>query len=64
VKDKAKYFHLNIDDYEPYIESREISTVIHSGWGMGIERFIQWILLLPFIWDAAPFPRVDLTLKP
>ena len=57
---KAKYFKLSQNDYRPYIESRDIKNPkIHSGWGMGIERFIQSILKLPFIWDAKLFPRVD-----
>jgi len=56
---KAKHFELNMKDYQPYIDSRAGNTKIHSGWGMGIERFIQAILRLPFIWETKPFPRVD-----
>lgn len=56
---KAKYFKLNMRDYQPYIESRTSRySQIHSGWGMGIERFIQIILKMPFIWDTKVFPRV------
>jgi len=57
--EKAKHFKLNMGDYQPYIDSRDNNFNIHSGWGMGIERFIQSILKLPFIWEAKPFPRVD-----
>lgn len=57
--DKAKHFKLNMKDYQPYIDSRYGNPKIHSGWGMGIERFIQIILKLPFIWETKPFPRVD-----
>lgn len=59
TKDKAKHFKLNMKDYQPYIDSRANNPKIHSGWGMGIERFIQIILKLPFIWETKPFPRVD-----
>lgn len=59
TKEKAKHFRLNMKDYQPYIDSRVNKTKIHSGWGMGIERFIQAILKLPFIWETKPFPRVD-----
>lgn len=60
TKIKAKHFKLNMKDYIPYIESRDPKNPkIHSGWGMGIERFIQAILKLPFIWETKPFPRVD-----
>jgi len=61
---KARHFELNLDDYIPYIESRDIDTKIHSGWGMGIERFLQAILKLPFIWEVKVFPRVDNSVRP
>ena len=57
---KAKHFKLNFKDYQAYIESRDPNNPeIHSGWGMGIERFIQIILKLPFIWETKPFSRVN-----
>lgn len=59
VKQKAKYFKLNLDDYEAYINSRSLKgSQIHSGWGMGIERFLQALLKMPFIWDVKIFPRL------
>jgi len=60
TEEKARHFKLNMTDYQPYIESRNYKhPKIHSGWGMGIERFIQAILKLPFIWEAKAFPRTD-----
>ena len=65
TKEKAKHFKLNMTDYQPYIESRDYKNPkIHSGWGMGIERFIQAILKLPFIWEAKAFPRTDKKNRP
>lgn len=61
---KAEHFQLNQDDYEVYIKSRAISNATHSGWGMGIERFLQATLRLPFIWEVKPFPRVDTSIRP
>lgn len=62
---KAKHFKLDMDDYLPYIESRDVKKPkIHSGWGMGIERFIQPLLKLPFIWESKVFPRVHNQNKP
>lgn len=56
---KARHFKLNMKDYQPYIESRDPKNPkIHSGWGMGIERFIQAVLKLPFILETKTFPRV------
>lgn len=60
TEEKAKHFELNMKDYSAYIESRNPKNPkIHSGWGMGIERFIQAILKLPFIWETKAFPRID-----
>lgn len=60
AKEKERHFKLNIKDYQPYIESRDPKNPeIHSGWGMGIERFIQAVLKLPFIWETKVFPRID-----
>jgi asparaginyl-tRNA synthetase len=60
TRKKAKHFKLNMKDYQPYIDSRDPNNPkVHSGWGMGIERFIQATLMLPFIWDAKPFPRIN-----
>ncbi len=65
TENKAKHFELNMDDYRVYIESRGHATSrIHSGWGMGIERFLQAVLKMPFIWDVKPFPRVDNSTRP
>ncbi len=65
TKEKAKHFKLNMKDYYPYIESRDPKNPqIHSGWGMGIERFIQAILRLPFIWETKAFPRIDRDNRP
>jgi aspartyl/asparaginyl-tRNA synthetase len=65
TKEKAKHFKLNMKDYQPYIESRDPKNPkVHSGWGMGVERFVQAILKLPFIWETKPFPRVDGQIRP
>lgn len=64
LEEKARFFKLNFEDYEPYIKSRGDRLIAHSGWGMGIERFIQCILKLPFIWEAKVFPRIHNSTKP
>jgi len=64
IEAKAIQFKLSLEDYHPYVESRRVCDVVHCGWGMGIERFIQFVLKLPAIWEASVFPRVDGDLKP
>lgn len=39
-------------------EMREVGFVPHGGFGMGLERMIRWLLLIPHVRDAIPFPRV------
>lgn len=43
--------------YEWYLDLRRYGSVPHSGFGMGVERVIQWICKLDSIKDAIPFPR-------
>jgi len=48
---------LMLEDYEWYIDLRKYGSVPHSGFGMGIERLVKWLLNLEHIRDAIPFPR-------
>lgn len=62
---KAKIFNLPREDYEPYLQTRELKGYKPtSGFGIGWERFLQGLLEMPFIWSAVHFPRVHKTLKP
>jgi asparaginyl-tRNA synthetase len=44
--------------YEWYRELRQFGSVPHSGFGIGIERMIRWLLRLNHVRDAIPFPRL------
>ncbi len=46
-----------VENYEWYFDSRRFGSVPHSGFGFGVERFIQWVCKLDHIRDAIPFPR-------
>jgi len=50
-------FGLRPEDYEWYIDLRRYGTVPHTGFGMGVERLLAWMLNLESIMDAIPFPR-------
>src|SRR2546426_921828 len=50
------------DDW--YLDTRRYGSVPHAGFGMGVERLIQWILKLPHIRDAIPFPRTPARFSP
>ncbi|MCX6778113.1 MAG: asparagine--tRNA ligase [Candidatus Micrarchaeota archaeon] len=49
---------LRIEDYQWYVDLRRYGSVPHSGFGLGIERLVKWMLNLDHIRDAIPFPRV------
>jgi asparaginyl-tRNA synthetase len=48
---------LRTEDYDWYIDMRRYGTVPHVGFGLGVERFLMWILELDNIIDTIPFPR-------
>ena len=45
------------EKYKWYIDIRRYGSVIHSGFGVGIDRLITWMLKLDHIRDVVPFPR-------
>jgi len=47
----------NPRDYEWYLDLRKYGSVPHAGFGLGIERLLVFILDLPNIKYAVPFPR-------
>ncbi len=53
-----------LENYEWYLDLRRFGSVPHSGFGMGIERFLYWICKLDHIRDSIPFPRVLNRAKP
>lgn len=44
-------------DYKFYFDLRKYGSVPHSGYGVGVERVLQWICNLESIKDTIPFPR-------
>ncbi len=55
---RMKEFKLDPEgDMKWYVDLRRYGSVPHSGFGLGIERLIKWILDLDHIRDAIPFPR-------
>jgi asparaginyl-tRNA synthetase len=43
--------------YRWYLELREFGTVPHAGFGLGLERLVQFVTGLPNIREVIPFPR-------
>ncbi|KAM4044325.1 asparaginyl-tRNA synthetase [Anomaloglossus baeobatrachus] len=45
------------DTYQWYLDLRRFGSVPHSGFGMGFERYLQFVLGVDNIKDVIPFPR-------
>jgi asparaginyl-tRNA synthetase len=56
--EKQKNVLFDKKKYEWWIDLRKYGSVPHSGFGMGMERLIKWMLNLDHIRDAIPFPRM------
>lgn len=54
---RMKEQKLDIKDYQWYVDLRRFGSVPHSGYGLGVERVVKWMLNLDHIRDAIPFPR-------
>ena len=60
---RIKEMNLDPADYWWYLELRRYGTVIHSGFGLGFERLIQFVTGLSNIRDVIPFPRTPKSLE-
>ncbi len=56
--ERIKEENLDPKSYEWYLDLRKYGSVVHSGFGLGLERFLMWILKLDHIRDAIAFPRL------
>ncbi|MDX1829458.1 MAG: asparagine--tRNA ligase [Lutibacter sp.] len=56
---KQKIAALNIDEKELwwYLDTRKFGTAVHSGFGLGFERLVQFTTGMGNIRDVIPYPR-------
>jgi asparaginyl-tRNA synthetase len=56
---KQKITELNIDEKELwwYLDTRKFGTAVHSGFGLGFERLVQFTTGMNNIRDVIPYPR-------
>lgn len=57
LEDRMREQDLDLDEYWWYRELREFGTVPHSGFGLGLERMVQFVTGMANIRDVIPFPR-------
>lgn len=47
-----------IEDYQWFLDLRKYGSVPHSGFGIGLERLVQWMSGVRHIREVIPFPRM------
>jgi asparaginyl-tRNA synthetase len=53
-----------VESYQWYLDLRKYGTFVHSGFGLGLERTVQWITGSPHIREMIAFPRMLYRLYP
>ena len=48
----------DLKDYQWFLDLRKYGSVPHSGFGVGLERLIQWMSGIRHIREVIPFPRL------
>jgi len=54
----------DVSQYDFYLDTRKYGSVPHSGFGMGVERLISYIIKADTIKDSIPFPRTMVRYRP
>ena len=54
---RLKEHKLPKEAYEWYLDVRRYGTFPHSGFGMGLERFVAWVCGVHHLREAIPYPR-------
>ena len=55
--EKMEKTGIHVDDLQWYLDTRKFGTAPHSGFGLGFERFLQFVTGMNNIRDVIPFPR-------
>ena len=62
--DQIQAQNLPMEPYEWYLDLRRYGTVVHSGFGIGLERLVGWICGIKHVRETIPFPRLMERLTP
>ncbi|MFA6028019.1 MAG: asparagine--tRNA ligase [Patescibacteria group bacterium] len=61
---RIKEQNLPEKDFQWYLDLRQYGSVPHAGFGLGLERCVQWLTGIAHIRESIPFPRLINRLKP
>jgi asparaginyl-tRNA synthetase len=61
---RIREHQLPMDPFRWYLDIRKYGSVPHSGFGMGIERFVAWVSGIHHLREAIPYPRTINRLYP
>ena len=54
---RMEEMNISKKDLDWYLDTRKFGSVVHSGFGLGLERLVQFITGMKNIRDVIPFPR-------
>jgi asparaginyl-tRNA synthetase len=55
---KIREHELPVEAFQWYLDVRKYGTCPHSGFGMGLERFVAWMGKLEHLRETIPYPRM------
>jgi asparaginyl-tRNA synthetase len=55
---RIEQHHLPVAAFQWYLDVRKFGAFPHSGFGMGIERFVAWMCGLTHLRETIPYPRM------
>ncbi len=64
LEKRIKEHELPLEEFQWYLDLRRYGSVPHSGFGLGIERMVNWICNLENIREAIPFARRPNRIRP
>ena len=57
LAEKMKALGIEEDELWWYLDLRKFGTAVHSGFGLGFERLVQFVTGMGNIRDVIPYPR-------
>jgi asparaginyl-tRNA synthetase len=58
LRTRIEQHNLPLSAFQWYLDVRKYGAFPHSGFGMGVERFVAWMCGLPHLRETIPYPRM------